>query len=202
MRPTALGETATGWLITQRFRVPWFPRRSLKLCSTVVRRLSRPRRCAVGRGRALTATAPPRTGLYRRGESYVPTCDGEVGPLLRLPAGSLPGGRHSCQMTTVLMTTVTTVDPSTTPATALKCTYRAWLRHLPAPGRLRRFDALRPARPPGMNRGCLEVIGCSREPLNYEVLPGFEQPCHTRLRYRKTPIAAAELPPRGRQERV
>jgi hypothetical protein len=46
----------------------------------------------------------------------------------------LPGGGHSCQMTTVL-TTVTTGGPSTTPPTAPKCTYRAWSRLLPAPGR-------------------------------------------------------------------
>ena len=70
--------------------MPSSPRRGLKFCSMVVRRLSRPRRCAVGRGRALIATASPRTGLYRRGEWYVPTCDAEAGPLLRLPAGVCP----------------------------------------------------------------------------------------------------------------
>jgi hypothetical protein len=46
----------------------------------------------------------------------------------------LPGGGRSCQMTTGLTTTVTTVGPSTTSPTAPKCTYRAWPRLLPAPG--------------------------------------------------------------------
>jgi hypothetical protein len=36
----------------------------------------------------------------------------------------------------VLTTTATTVDPSTTPPTAPKRTYRAWLQILPAPGSL------------------------------------------------------------------
>lgn len=39
-------------------------------------------------------------------------------------------------MTTALTTTVTTVSPSTTIATAPKYTYRAWSRLLPAPGSL------------------------------------------------------------------
>jgi hypothetical protein len=51
-----------------------------------------------------------------------------------LAGGCLPGGDHSCQMTTVLKTTVTTVGPSTTSPTAPKTAYRAWPRLLPAPG--------------------------------------------------------------------
>jgi hypothetical protein len=62
-----------------------------------------------------------------------PTGGQVVQRILSLAGGGLPGRGHRCQMTTVL-TTVTTVGPSTTPPTAPKCTYRAWSRLLPAPG--------------------------------------------------------------------
>ena len=46
-----------------------------------------------------------------------------------LAGGGLPGGGHSCQMTTVLTTTVTTVGPSTTspysPKMCLSCLFTA-----------------------------------------------------------------------------
>jgi hypothetical protein len=46
----------------------------------------------------------------------------------------LARGSRSCQITTVLTTTLTTVAPSDTSATAPESTYRAWSRLLPAPG--------------------------------------------------------------------
>jgi hypothetical protein len=42
-------------------------------------------------------------------------------------------GSRSCEITTVLTTTVTTVAPSGTSATAPESTYRAWSQLLPAP---------------------------------------------------------------------
>jgi hypothetical protein len=52
------------------------------------------------------------------------------------PAGDQPllAARRSCQVTTILTTTATTVGPSPTPPTAPESTYCAWSWFLLAPG--------------------------------------------------------------------
>jgi hypothetical protein len=77
-------------------------------------------------------------------------------PTWSLAQCGLAGRRRSCQMTTVLTTTVTKVGPSTTSASAPKCRHRAWSPRLPAPGSVGSLSGTRTGRDRVQRSHCVE----------------------------------------------